>query len=233
MTRLQQSIGLVVALGMGSGFLGGMAPALAHDGLNVEAIFAACRAAAESTSSPLRPNGHTKMWCAVVDREGRLLVIRATDTGGTPHQPAGSDAWRGSIEIAIAKAYTAVAFSSNQQALDSKTIGLLARTDGPGSTSPSDIGTNAGVAPLFGIGGTNPYRPLTGFNGLNPDDSVGLRHHGIVTFAGGQPIYTKPDGKACGGGVLIGALGVSGDGVDQDDIVAKAGVLNAGFCLHP
>jgi hypothetical protein len=48
------------------------------------------------------------MWCAVVDREGKLLLILATDTEGSPQNPRGSDIWRGSIEIAIAKAYTAV-----------------------------------------------------------------------------------------------------------------------------
>jgi uncharacterized protein GlcG (DUF336 family) len=188
------------------------------------ALFHACQAAAAKTPSPLRKTSGTKMWCAVVDREGVLLLIQATDTGGTPVAPGGSDAWRGSIEIAIAKAYTAVAFSSNDLALDSKTIGLLARPDGPGSTAPADIGTDAGVASLFGIGNTNPYRPLTGVAAV--DDATGIRHHGIVTFAGGQPVYN------CGG-VLLGAVGVSGDGVDQDDAVAKGAVTGAGFCTAP
>jgi uncharacterized protein GlcG (DUF336 family) len=200
-------------------------------GGQVQAIVAACGAAAQATASPLRGAGKfTKMWCAVVNREGELRAIQATDTGGTPQNPAGSDAWRGSIEIAIAKAFTAVAFSSNDLALDSKTIGLLARPDGPGSTAASDIGTNVGVAPLFGIGNTNPYRPGTGHT--PQDDAVGVRHRGIVTFAGGQPVYSKPGG-ACDGGVLLGAVGVSGDGVDQDDEVAKAAVLNANLCLTP
>src|SRR5437879_4883027 len=96
-------------------------------------IFQACQEAAAKTPSPIRGTPGTKMWCAVVDREGELLLIQATDTGGTPAAPGGSDAWRGSIEIAMAKAYTAVAFSSNDVPLDSKTIGLLARPDGPGS----------------------------------------------------------------------------------------------------
>ena len=190
----------------------------------VSALFHACQATAAKTPSPLRKTSGTKMWCAVVGREGVLLLIRATDTGGTPVAPGGSDAWRGSIEIAIAKAYTAVAFSSNDLALDSKTIGLLARPDGPGSTAPADIGTDIGVAPLFGIGTTNPYRPLTGVAAV--DDATGIRHHGIVTFAGGQPVYS------CGG-VLLGAVGVSGDGVDQDDAVAKGAVTGAGFCTAP
>jgi uncharacterized protein GlcG (DUF336 family) len=187
-------------------------------------LFHACQKTAATTPSPLRKTLGTKMWCAVVDREGALLLIKATDTGGTPAAPGGSDAWRGSIEIAIAKAYTAVAFSSNDLALDSKTIGLLARPDGPGSNATGAIGTNAGVASLFGIGNTNPFRPLTGVGA--GDDKIGKRHHGIVTFAGGQPVYS------CGG-VLLGAVGVSGDGVDQDDIVAKGAVTGAGFCTAP
>src|SRR5215470_19167389 len=60
------------------------------------ALFQACQATAATTPSPLRKTPGTKMWCAVVNREGGLLLIRATDTGGTPAAPAGSDAWRGS-----------------------------------------------------------------------------------------------------------------------------------------
>jgi uncharacterized protein GlcG (DUF336 family) len=189
---------------------------------NAAALVAKCREAAAATHSNLR-HGPTKMWCAVVDREGLLLRISATDTGGTPSTPLGSDAWRGSIEIAIAKAYTAMAFSSNQQALDSRTVGLLARLDVPQLGAPNP-GTNTGPAPLFGLGGTNLYRPLVG---TLVDDAVGLRHHGLVTFAGGQPVYD------CQAGVLLGGVGVSGDEVDQDDTVAKGAVTGAGFCLQP
>lgn len=39
--------------------------------------------------------------------------------------------------------------------------------------------------------------------------------NGIQIFAGGVPIYR--------GGALIGAVGVSGDGIDQDDLIAAAG----------
>jgi len=130
------------------------------------------------------------MWCAVLDREGKTLLIKATDTGESPGPNLTTDAWRASIEIAEAKAYTALSVSSNDLALDSKTVGLLARQDGPGSTASVDIGTNAGVAPLFGLGNTNPFRPGTGDPSLHPDDQTGLKHHGIVTFAGGQPVYS-------------------------------------------
>ncbi len=209
-----------VALGMAA-----LRPAVAANsgGIDPAAIETACASAAKNQESAVRGTGKkTKMWCAVVDREGQALAINATDTGGTPNQPAGSDAWRGSIEIALAKAYSAVAFSSNDQALPTLTLGLLSRPDG-GGTGP--VGTDSGPAPLWGIGNSNPYRPLTGTGG-NPDDAVNKYHHGIITFAGGEPVYD------CAGH-LIGAVGVSGDGVDQDDDVAKAAVTNAGFCLTP
>ena len=43
--------------------------------------------------------------------------------------------------------------------------------------------------------------------------------NGIITFPGGIPLYK--------GGALVGGIGVSGDGVDQDEAVALAGA--AGF----
>ncbi len=205
-------------------------PTAAHaqglTGGQVDAIFAGCQSAAGQVTSVVRqPSGsHVKQWCAVVDREGKLLLIKATDTGGTPQNPAGSDAWRGSIEIAIAKAYTAVAFSSTQEALTSRTVGLLTRTDGPGSTASTDIGTDAGVAPLWGLGNTNPFRSL---NGAPGDDSLGKQHRGIVTFAGGIPVYQ------CGSGTLLGAVGSSGDGVDQDEQVTSKAIQAASFCCQP
>jgi uncharacterized protein GlcG (DUF336 family) len=65
---------------------------------------------------------------------------------------------------------------------------------------------------------------------LHPDDKAGGKHHGIVTFAGGQPVYScGPAGTR----KLRGGVGVSGDGVDQDDTVAKAAVTGAGYCLTP
>jgi uncharacterized protein GlcG (DUF336 family) len=198
--------------------------------LNPQTFLTECQTEASATSSVVRTGKKTIMWCALIDREGKLLMINNTDKGGTPQNPMGSDAWRGSIEIAIAKAYTALAFSSNDKALDSRTIGLLARFDFP--PSPGTPGTDGGAASLFGIGDTNPFRPPFGF-GLGTDDFLGGFHHGIVTFAGGQPIYTKGTSGACGGGKLIGGFGVSGDGVDEDDTVAKGTVLGAGLCLTP
>jgi uncharacterized protein GlcG (DUF336 family) len=47
--------------------------------------------------------------------------------------------------------------------------------------------------------------------------------NGLQIFAGGVPIYA--------GNTLVGGLGVSGDGIDQDDMIAFLGLHNAGVAL--
>jgi len=64
-------------------------------------------------------------------------------------------------------------------------------------------------APLWGIGNSNQ---------LGISGSAEFRN-GIITFPGGVPLYKN--------GQLVGGIGVSGDGVDQDEVVAFAGT--AGF----
>ena len=56
-------------------------------------------------------------------------------------------------------------------------------------------------------GGTVPSAPIN----LNVPN-------GITIFPGGFPLYRN--------GVLIGAIGVSGDGIEQDDIVGASGAKN-------
>ncbi|MHB8679613.1 MAG: heme-binding protein, partial [Rudaea sp.] len=48
--------------------------------------------------------------------------------------------------------------------------------------------------------------------------------NGIQVFPGSVPIYR--------GNVMVGGLGVSGDGVDQDDMVSFLGLYNAGVALN-
>jgi uncharacterized protein GlcG (DUF336 family) len=52
---------------------------------------------------------------------------------------------------------------------------------------------------------------------------VGALVNGIQIFAGSVPIYR--------GNALVGAIGVAGDGIDQDDMVAFLGLANAGTAL--
>ena len=198
-----------------------------------QSIFTACKTTAAGTASPIRKTAGTKMWCAVLDREGKMLLIQATDTGESPGPSLNTDAWRASIEIAEAKAYTALSVSSNDAALDSKTVGLLSRPDGGCLATPCTApGTDGGPAQLWGVGDTNPFRPGVGDPALS-DDKAGSKHHGIVTFAGGQPVYSCARASCAKPCTLLGGVGVSGDGVDQDDAVAKGAVTGAGFCLGP
>ena len=48
--------------------------------------------------------------------------------------------------------------------------------------------------------------------------------NGLQVFPGGFPIYR--------GRVLVGGVGVSGDGVDQDDLISFLGLYNAGQALR-
>jgi hypothetical protein len=56
-----------------------------------------------------------------------------------------------------------------------------------------------------------------------PDGGLALARNGIQIFPGGVPIYR--------GSTLVGAIGISGDGIDQDDMVAFLGLANAGRAL--
>jgi uncharacterized protein GlcG (DUF336 family) len=157
----------------------------------LQGIIDAAVTAAEQTTSALRVDAEgtlqpTRMHIAIVDRNGHLLALHSME-----------DAWPVSIDIALAKAYTAAAVSSNENAVSSRSIGLLTQPGGA----------------LWNVGNSND--PGTG------DDSVEER--GLIEFPGGLALFKN--------GVLVGGIGVSGDGVDQDEAVAEAGA--AGYEPSP
>ncbi len=101
-----------------------------------------------------------------------------------------------SFDVAVQKARTAAFFSSDRAAFSTRALGFLAQ----GFFPPGINNTRAG--------------PLNGLqDALNP--ACGVLPNGITIFPGGIPLYI--------GGVRVGGIGVSGDGVDQDDFVASAG----------
>jgi hypothetical protein len=55
-----------------------------------------------------------------------------------------------------------------------------------------------------------------------PDAAPGQNRlqNGLQIFPGGVPVYRN--------GVLVGGLGVSGDGIDQDDMISFLGLANGG-----
>lgn len=74
---------------------------------------------------------------------------------------------------------------------------------------------------VFVLGGGSDVTPGSCTEMPNPPGAAMSRlGNGLQIFAGGVPIYR--------GGQLVGAIGISGDGIDQDDMIAFLGVHNAG-----
>jgi uncharacterized protein GlcG (DUF336 family) len=142
----------------------------------------------ENNGGLFSPN---KMWAAVVDRQGVLCGVIRSDP----------DAWPGSRDIAIAKAYTANAFSNSTLALS--TANLYGPTQPGGS--------------LYGLNNSNPFNPL--FNAQRT--GTGFVVGGIITFGGGVALYS--------GGQVIGGLGVSGDTSCADHAIAYRMRASAGY----
>ena len=111
-----------------------------------------------------------------------------------------------SWDVSVQKARTAVFFSNKQLAMSCRTVGFLAQRYFPPGIDGRPYG------PFFGFqeAVTLKTAPLTGKFPGNPN-----LPNGITIFPGGFPLYRN--------GELIGAIGVSGDGVDQDDIITASG----------
>jgi uncharacterized protein GlcG (DUF336 family) len=105
-----------------------------------------------------------------------------------------------SWDVAVQKARTAVGFSKNGNttAVSSRTVGFLAERNYPPGIDANPPGPYNGLQEMLSMAPPNPNFP-----------------NGITIFPGGFPLYRN--------GQLIGAIGVSGDGVDQDDIVGASG----------
>jgi uncharacterized protein GlcG (DUF336 family) len=157
------------------------APGLTQADLDVIVAQAVAKAGTTNSGFRLSPTTQTtRMQIAIVGRDGKLLRLFSM-----------SDAWVGSIDIAIAKGRTAAFFSSDQNALTSRVVGSASQPGGP----------------LWGIGASNQI-------GISGSQEF---RNGIITFPGGVPLYKS--------GALVGGIGVSGDGVDQDEAVAFGGAV--------
>ena len=110
------------------------------------------------------------------------------------------DATLFSFDVAIQKARTAAFFSADTGAFTTRGIGFLAQAFFPPGIDSAPIGPLNGLQDALSANCAPLALPLA---------------NGITIFPGGIPLYRN--------GVLIGAIGVSGDGVDQDDFIATAG----------
>jgi uncharacterized protein GlcG (DUF336 family) len=211
--------GVGVGSGTGSFVVGPTAGALPPDGdlvtpvagalltaADVSSIIQHAVSTAQTTRAVIRlPQGsRARMTIAVADLDGTIIGLRRMP-----------DATVFSVDVAVSKARNVIYFSSSAGAID-----LPGLTPGTAITNRT-IGF--GAQPLFtpGIDGSSPgpffnlflndsANPCTqGSQPPNPNQS------GIVFFPGSVPLYKN--------GVLVGGLGVSGDGVDQDDYVTNGG----------
>ena len=162
-------------------------------------------ATADLTRAVIRlPSGsRTHMTIAVTDLDGTVLALHRMP-----------DATVFSIDVAVAKARNVIYFSGagssdlpgipSNTAITNRTIGFAAQPLFP----PGIDGSNHG--PFFELYSQDLSNPCAqGSQPSNPNQN------GIVFFPGSLPLYKN--------GVLVGGLGVSGDGVDQDDYVTNAG----------
>lgn len=147
------------------------------------------------------------------------MVIAVTDLDGTIiglyRMP---DATVFSIDVAATKARNMVYFNSSTRstadlpsvpigtAVTNRTIGFGAQPFFP----PGIDGTQPG--PFFTLYTQDIANPCT--QGSQP---TGPNQSGVVFFPGSVGLYRN--------GVLVGGLGVSGDGVDQDDYVTAGGAV--------
>ena len=146
-----------------------------------------------------------KMVISVADPDGNILALyRMTDSAIF------------SIDVALTKARNVVYFSGpNRDARDLPGVpmgtAVTNRTIGFGSQTffPSGI-FNSQPGPFADMYAADLAAPCTqGHQAPNPNQS------GIVFFPGSAPLYRN--------GQLVGGLGVSGDGVEQDDYVTAGG----------
>ena len=211
--------------------------------LEVRTVLAEAMRVANHTRAQIRlPLGATaQVSVAVVDTSGAVLgVVR------TPDAPIfGTD-------VAVQKARTALLFSHPATAADmaalpvaapyasavisgiaysTRAVGNLARPflpDGINGSAPGPLAKPFASWSPFATGlqlDLVQSRLLSNLPAPAPGDCAALprARNGIQIFPGGVPVYR--------GGTLVGAVGVSGDGVQQDDLVAFRGLVNAGAAL--
>jgi uncharacterized protein GlcG (DUF336 family) len=187
---------------------------VAHDGpmggltaAEVQKIVDQAVATANQTRAVIRlPLGQrTRMVIAVVDLDGSLLALNRMP-----------DATVFSIDVAVSKARNMIYFNSSA-------VSPLDLPGVPVGTAVTNRTISFGAQPLFpsGIDGSQPgpFFPLyvndiahTCTQGSQPATA---NQNGIVFFPGSEGLYRN--------GQLIGGLGVSGDGVEQDDYVTAGG----------
>ncbi|WZO97942.1 heme-binding protein [Isosphaeraceae bacterium EP7] len=210
---------------------------------DVETIVSQGIARANMTRSAIRLpiNRHTRMVFAVTDKTGEVLgLYRMTDSVVF------------SFDVAVAKARNVSYYDDPAQlqpqdqvgstvpvgtAFTARTIRYLALPRFPEGIEgyppgPFSILEDGGVNTTTGqtIGAALPasaFQSVQGYAAFHPQANFHAQtdpknQNGVIFFPGSSPLY-KDDGH--GNKVIVGGLGVSGDGVDQDDDVTFSASL--------
>jgi len=190
-----------------AGPLGGLSSA------DVKQILDNAEATAKTTRAAIRlpPGSKARMVIAVADLDGTLIGLRRMQDGTVF-----------SIDVAASKARNMVYFNS--------AVRTAADLNGvPMGTAVTNRTISFGAQPLYppGIDGSSgaPFFNLYTMDLANPctqgfqSGAANANKSGIVFFPGSAGLFRN--------GALVGGLGVSGDGVDQDDYVTNGGT--AGF----
>jgi uncharacterized protein GlcG (DUF336 family) len=226
-----------------SGSMSGSSNALTA--ADVTTIITQAAIQADATRAAIRqPLGSpARVSISVVDSEGRVLgIFRTTDApvfgfdvsaqkartaalfsrvnAGTLLRGAGMGTYVDRAAADGLKLDGSVAFSD-------RAIGFLHRPfypDGINGEPPGPFSTGIGQWSIFNVGlqldlirdnlvqtiAAPPQLPAS-----IPCTSIPNAPNGIQIFAGSVPLYKN--------GELVGAIGISGDGIDQDDLIAAAG----------
>ncbi|HUS37018.1 MAG TPA: heme-binding protein, partial [Verrucomicrobiae bacterium] len=152
-----------------------------------------------------------------------ITVINNPNTAGSPPIILGSfctspDTTRFSWDVSAQKARTALFFSNTNRAYSARTVGFLAQSMYPPGITGTNPGLFFGLQERFSIITPSPIVATNPVDGAVFTTSTNVNPNlpnGITIFPGGFPLYRH--------GVLIGAIGVSGDGIEQDDIIAAMG----------
>ena len=194
----------------------------------------ACVAASLRTQAAIRLPAQSpcQMIIAVTDSDGVILGAFRME-----------DATMFSLEISISKARNSFYYSNASSvdiggprdmqhplagivlpgtAITCRTLGFLSQPRFPPTIDDSPL-----VGPLYDLAVAN--RIPVNFDDMGFAPPQPGAQSGIIFFPGSAPLYNN--------GVLIGGIGVSGDGVEQDDLVTARGIQAAqqtlGFQLEP
>ena len=163
---------------------------------------------------------------AVQKARSALLFSQATTAAALNALGAPASGYVTSMQALIGGALT------NGVAYSNRAVGNLARPflpDGINGAGPGPLSKPFGQWSPFADGlqldlvqAKIVANILAGTN-TGPCNAIPAVANGIQIFPGSVPIYR--------GAQLIGAIGISGDGIDQDDMVAFLGLANAGIAL--